>query len=668
MANDPNPVGPGHYSTVVMVRCHLFPEFVADTVDAVRYYASKPPLIVVSVDRNEDIEKAMRPAYPNVLYYTSQSNCFAGDTRVSLLDGTERSLESLVGEHHWFYGCDGGRVVPNRGLVVKTGHDRKLLEVELDNGEKVRCTSDHEWMLRDGSYRRADQLQAEDSLMPLYRRLSNEDCGRWRRVGYEQFLDPVSGTWEYTHQRVAVSLDTALDFRQGKLIPSIKTKYHRTVHHRDFDKKNNTPENLVWMKWLHHKKYHQTSEGLKAAHDAVRQMVVDGTHPWQSDEHRERSSNQMVEMNRSDEARERASQRMSQYNQENNAEHNRSEKMKQVSGDKLREWNKENLADRNRSPQMRESSRQRMKEIANRNVACPLCGRKMKGAGGGYQNHIRKCQRENAKVKNHKVVAVRPIDGLHDTYCIQTEHPCHNFALSAGIFVQNCGWGGGLFRLFCEAITWLCKERKISFDVLWNIDYDLIPIGHDWDVHFIHKLQTDTRIGQLGKYNPNSTFWKRRVRQQLVRLKKTFSDHGKQWPRNYKTGDHVAGACGIFKGSCIAQMLSMGLLERPFRDLGAACQLADDPMLSLMVAAAGYQFKEMGDKAYIKWRMEEDYRKLPAKGFLMYHPTKMVPGNGPYSARTELQCRNYFRKLRGQGELKMLKESPSTGRPNSILC
>lgn len=233
---------------------------------------------------------------------------------------------------------------------------------------------------------------------------------------------------------------------------------------------------------------------------------------------------------------------------------------------------------------------------------------------------------------------------------------------------SNCGWGGGLFRLFCEAITWLCNEKRISFDVLWNIDYDLIPIAPKWDTFFTKRFQGSPRVGQLGRYNPNSTYWKRRMRQQLARLKKTFRDHRKQWPRNYSTGDHVAGACGVFKGQCVAQMLSMGLLERPFRDLGAVCSLADDPLLSLMTAAAGYEFKEMGAKAYIKWRMQEDYKTIPSQGFYIYHPTKLVPGNGPYSAQNELQCRNFFRKLRGQGEIKLLKDSPSTGRPNSILC
>jgi dCTP deaminase len=39
---------------------------------------------------------------------------------------------------------------------------------------------------------------------------------------------------------------------------------------------------------------------------------------------------------------------------------------------------------------------------------------------------------------NHKVIDVKPIQGIHDTYCL-TAPSTGNFALSAGVFVSNCG-------------------------------------------------------------------------------------------------------------------------------------------------------------------------------------------------------------------------------------
>ena len=46
--------------------------------------------------------------------------------------------------------------------------------------------------------------------------------------------------------------------------------------------------------------------------------------------------------------------------------------------------------------------------------------------------------RPSAQYRNHKVAAVREVAGDHDVYCL-TVPETGNFALEAGIFVQNCG-------------------------------------------------------------------------------------------------------------------------------------------------------------------------------------------------------------------------------------
>ena len=233
---------------------------------------------------------------------------------------------------------------------------------------------------------------------------------------------------------------------------------------------------------------------------------------------------------------------------------------------------------------------------------------------------------------------------------------------------SNCGWGGGLWLLFCEALCWLTRTENVSFDYLWNVDYDWIAIAPAFDSYFTKKFSEDKNIGQIGRHSPNSAYWTRRVKQRLRSIKEQFAAHGKPFPRNYKPGEHVAGACSVFKGSCASQMLSMGLLDRPFRDFGLMYKIADDPMLSMMTNAAGYRFCEMGEKAYIKWRLDEDYKKLQSRGFLCFHPTKLTPGNTSYSAEKEMVCRNYFRELRGQSPIVLLPDSPLMGKPNSVTC
>lgn len=102
------------------------------------------------------------------------SGCFTGDTRVSLLDGRELSFLELLDEYgydgkFWVYSCTSdGDVVPGLAHSVhKTKVSTRIAIVKLDNGEEIRCTPDHRFMLRDGSYTEAKDLNSILSLMSL---------------------------------------------------------------------------------------------------------------------------------------------------------------------------------------------------------------------------------------------------------------------------------------------------------------------------------------------------------------------------------------------------------------------------------------------------------------------------------------------------------------------
>lgn len=179
-----------------------------------------------------------------------RQRCFSADTQVKLLDGTTERMDRLAerwdaGERFWVYSCtEDGRVVPGRVLhAKKTSDSEPLVEVELDNGEKVRCTLTHPWMLRDGTYKRAGNLQPGDSLMPLYqqdRRVSNSS------QQYEQVWHPGTGRWEFTHRMVARSLGFAAHGR------------NEVIHH-GFDglgHRNNDPRNLTRLTKQQHSDLH----------------------------------------------------------------------------------------------------------------------------------------------------------------------------------------------------------------------------------------------------------------------------------------------------------------------------------------------------------------------------------------------------------------------------
>ena len=142
-----------------------------------------------------------------VLVTFDQFQCLSGDTRIPLLDGTTQTMKELDGrENFWVYSIDSnGSVVP--GLVKKaqwTGYRSDMVEVELDNGEVIKATQDHRFMMRDGSYREAGSLLEGDSLMPLYRR--ERQLSKTSRF-YEQLWhpEPLEGRnrWQFTHSMVS---------------------------------------------------------------------------------------------------------------------------------------------------------------------------------------------------------------------------------------------------------------------------------------------------------------------------------------------------------------------------------------------------------------------------------------------------------------------------------
>ncbi|MEM0073255.1 MAG: DNA gyrase subunit A [Thermoplasmatales archaeon] len=101
--------------------------------------------------------------------------CFTGDTKIRLSDGRDISFRDLVEEHkkgirHYTYAYD-----TSTGSIVEvevknprvTKRNAQVVSVKIDNGEIVRCTPDHRFMMRDGSFKEASNLRTGDSLMPL---------------------------------------------------------------------------------------------------------------------------------------------------------------------------------------------------------------------------------------------------------------------------------------------------------------------------------------------------------------------------------------------------------------------------------------------------------------------------------------------------------------------
>jgi hypothetical protein len=173
--------------------------------------------------------------------------CLSGETQIPLLDGTTRTMAELEGSSpFWVYSIRDGRVVP--GLCTRawrTAFREDMVEVELDNGEKLRATSDHLFLLRDGKHRRAAELVAGDSLMPLYRRLrkTSAQSGEYEQVWHPE-PDGSGKRWRFTHSMVS-------HYCYGP-VPKGGVTHHKNLNERD-----NTPGNLVQMTNAAHSQLHR---------------------------------------------------------------------------------------------------------------------------------------------------------------------------------------------------------------------------------------------------------------------------------------------------------------------------------------------------------------------------------------------------------------------------
>ena len=171
----------------------------------------------------------------------SAGGCFDGDTKVELADGRNLSFKELIEEYNegkenlcYTIQEDGSIGIEKIEYPRLTKKNIEVIKIVLDNDEEIICTPDHKFMLRNGEYKEAKDLVSEDSLMPLYKKIS-EIGGKITIEGYEMVLN-TNGKWIFTHM-------LSDEYNLEKNIYSKKQGEAR--HHIDFNKRNNNPSNIV---------------------------------------------------------------------------------------------------------------------------------------------------------------------------------------------------------------------------------------------------------------------------------------------------------------------------------------------------------------------------------------------------------------------------------------
>ncbi|MEZ5428523.1 MAG: RtcB family protein [Pyrinomonadaceae bacterium] len=358
--------------------------------------------------------------------------CFTGDTLVPLLEGRSFPIEELAKRDDEFvvFACtDSGKIVSAKATARKTRTNAKLVKVLLDNGREIRCTPDHEFMLRDGGFKKAENLKSGESLMPLYRKKDKD--------GYILVQQNYSGRWQKAHWIVG---------RSGLLGKVPRFKGEKTViHHKNFDGSDNRPENLEFMSASAHSSYH-------------RNLAERNVH-WHSPEFEDNRKKALAEKARTAEGHayfaKRGTENILKYMEEK-PEHFKMS----VAGNGQR--GKKFLVSYNKS----EKGRAKSKEIANRYYPCETCGEKVK-SGIGLHNH-----RLYKHGYNHKVVSVEPIKECEDVFCL-TVPGFHNFALEAGVFVHNCGMAAIKTPFKSGILDGKLKQLRLAIE-------EKIPVGFKW--------------------------------------------------------------------------------------------------------------------------------------------------------------------------------------------
>ena len=373
-----------------------------------------------------------------------KKGCFTGDTRVSLLDGRELNFEQLVAEFgdgtpFHVYAVDPATQDMKVGVAFNprlTAKKAAIVAVTLDNGEVIRCTPDHRFMLRDGSWCEAGDLVIGASLMPLYRGVT-DGKNPYKMKGYETYMNPRNQKYYLTHWMVG-------EFKYGERYRAYRGK--GLVLHHEQGKRNNDPAVLKLMTSQEHGDAHREDLKTKRATPVFEAKREENFLAYaRSPEGRELSRQTLRGIWERPEYREKMAKVQSAVG-------------KKTGAPNITRYNKsETKRERTKILQAgRTNSNARKDVTVERILALVPTARRLDDVANALKcsrQTVRNILKAEAKlgvrlvgerletfsltpaVINHKVISVEPA-GFEDVYDISV-HEWENFALTSGVFVHN---------------------------------------------------------------------------------------------------------------------------------------------------------------------------------------------------------------------------------------
>jgi len=369
---------------------------------------------------------------------STYARCFTGDTKVALVDGRSLSFKEMAKQAKEGERFFGYTIRPNGSMGVeelvaprKTCKKEKLVAVRLDNGEKIRCTPDHKFMLRDGSYMEAQDLYPGVSLMPLM---------RYEARGYEMTYCPKRGCLAGTHRMA----DT-WNLRNG--VYAKRKNQHR--HHRDHDRRNNNPYNIKRMSASKHIRMHNAEKfsdpGYMEFHTSqikkgLSKFIANNPEKWLEAQRQKRVDFWQEE--KYAESRERMLKKRNKTL--SSAEHRQGCRDRMLA--RIKAANGQDIIQRrygadhhnHRGDLTDKRVMRAFKEIGTVVGAADFLNVSKQTLYRRFEDLITKAQQKGYLACNHKVLSVTRLKKRRDVYCVTVPNT-HNFALEAGVFVHNCG-------------------------------------------------------------------------------------------------------------------------------------------------------------------------------------------------------------------------------------
>ncbi len=434
--------------------------------------------------------------------------CFTKDTKVQLADGRKLSFENLVredaeGKINYTFTVDKNglvKIAPIRKPRV-TIRNAEIMKVVLDNGEEIKCTLNHKFMLRDTKYREAKYLKSGDSLMPFYLMFSDENtCSKPELVGYPMILQPKLNRWDFAHHLAdKYNLDNNV----------YNKSEGRVRHHKNFNKMNNNPDNIQRLGWKQHWKLHSNLTKTKHAEDGdyVKKLAEGRRKYWGDEKNRQKQSSRMSIRNKKNwenpEYRVKMSATLSKVNKEYIKNHpemfeilskRATKTLKNLWKDAdYRKKRSELVAENNKKRTTNNTGKKKFLKICkyaieNKGTLNPhiyeMCRHEVYPSGNGphwwtgvsYFENMDSVGLVNEVCENHKVARVEFFGGHEDVYDL-TVDGTHNFALAAGVFVHNSIDGDPPAAMrYTEA-----RLHRVSDEMLQDLDKETVEMTENFD-------------------------------------------------------------------------------------------------------------------------------------------------------------------------------------------